>query len=395
MRLLVAPDRFAAVLSGAQVADALARGWREQAPGDDLDLCPLSDGGTGFVDAVAAGTGGHGDVVPVTVTGPLGDPTLGTILLVTAADGVRTAYVEAAQAVGSHLVTSERSDRMAGTSSGVGELLHAALDGGARRIVVGCGPAVSHDGGAGMLAALGAGPAELLARGAGGLGDLPDDALSRLADVRARLGGIDIVAATESVLPLLGFHGASASLAQPPASTALGSAPAPETAERAQALERLLGGFADVAQRSLSAGRPLTGRGHAGEPGSGCAGGVAFGLLLLGARRTSGVAAVMDAVGVRERLVGTDVVLTGEHTFDRTSLQDHVVSGIAEAATARGIPTVVVAGVVELGTREALAAGVAAAYGLVDRPSDVPASGAEADAALVARARRTARTWSR
>jgi glycerate kinase len=72
-----------------------------------------------------------------------------------------------------------------------------------------------------------------------------------------------------------------------------------------------------------------------------------------------------------------------------------VVAGAADAATERGIPTVVVAGLVELGRREALAAGVAAAYALAERPGDLPGRAAGVDAALAARARRTARTWSR
>ena len=393
MRVLVAPDRYSTLLDAAQTADALTRGWREQAPDDDLDLCPLSDGGVGFVDAVAAGCPAA-ELVPVTVTGPAGAPTAATMLLTTASDGVPCAYLEAGQAVGAHLLP-ESPDRMRTVSTGVGELLLAATGAGARRVVVGCGGAASHDGGAGLLAALGAGPADLLAVGAGGLADLPGDALGRLADVRAGLAGVDLVVATDSVLPLLGFHGASAMLAQPPAEQALGTTPAQESPERTQRLERALGAFADLAQASLTAGRPLSGRGYAGEPGSGCGGGVGFGLMLLGARRTSGVSAVLEAVGAADRLTGTDLVLTAELSFDRTSLGEQVVAGVADAATAWGIPTVVVAGLVELGRREALAAGVAGAFALAERPGDLPRTAAAVGAALATRARRTARTWSR
>jgi glycerate 2-kinase len=197
------------------------------------------------------------------------------------------------------------------------------------------------------------------------------------------------------VLPLLGFHGLSAMVAQPPAGAALEPQAEPESAELAQQLENALGRFADEAQRSLVAGRPLSGRGYAGEPGSGCGGGVGFALLLLGAQRVSGVQAVLDVVGLTERLRGTDVLLTCEQSFDRTSLGEQVVSGVADAATDQGIPTVVIAGLVELGRREALAAGVAGAYALAERPVDVPTTADAVDAALQARARRTARTWSR
>lgn len=390
MRVLVAPDRFGGLLSAGQTADALARGWGSQAPSDDLDLCPLSDGGEGFLDAVGAGASSS-ELVPVTVAGPSGEPTLAAVLVVDGSEG-REAYVEAAQAVGDHLV-AEGTDRTRTSSAGLATLLQAALETGARRIVVGCAESIVHDGGAGLLAGLGAGPRELLAGGAACLVGLPDDALTNLADVRERFAEVELVAATHSVVPLLGFHGVSAALGQPSA----GAVPLPprESPERAQLLEQALGRFADVAQRSLVAGRPLSGRGYAGEPGSGAAGGAGFALMLLGARRVSGVKAVMGAVGFADRLVGTDVVLTAEQFFDRTSLQEQVVAGVAEAAAERGIPTVVVAGLVELGRREAMAAGVAGAYALAERLDGVPTSAAHLDRELEARARRTARTWSR
>lgn len=391
MRVLVAPDRFGSLLTAAQSADALARGWRLRSPDDDLDLCPLSDGSAGFLDAVAAGVAPGAELLPLTVEGPLGEPTAAT-LLVTERDGPRTVYVEAAQAVGRHLLDGQSQDPERTTSVGLGQLLAAALESGAQRIVVGCGPAASHDGGAGLLAALGAGPTALLGAGARALHELPGDALSGLADVRQRFSQVDLVVATDSVLPLLGFHGLSAAAAQPDAAGDHGE---PISAELSQRLENALGAFADLAQRSLVAGRPLSGRGHAGGPGSGCAGGAAFALLLLGGHRMSGVSAVMDAVGLAERLAGTDVVLTSEQSFDRTSLQDQVVSGVAQAATQRGIPTVVIAGLVELGRREALAAGVAGAYALAERPTDLPSTAPAVDQALARRAQRTARTWSR
>lgn len=391
MRVLVAPDRFGGLLSAVQTADALARGWSSQAPSDDLDLCPLSDGGGGFLDAVAAGVPSS-ELVPVTVPGPSGEPTAATVLVVDGPDGRRT-YVEAGQAVGEHLLPTVGADRTRTSSVGLATLLEAALHTGASRVVVGCADAITHDGGAGMLASLGAGPPELLGAGAGALLELPDDALAALAEVRKRFAGVKLELATDSIVPLLGFHGVSGALSQP----TVGAVPVParESAERAQLLERALGRFADVAQRSLVAGRPLSGRGYAGEPGSGSAGGAGFALMLLGARRVSGVTAVMEAVGFAERLVGTDAVLTAEQFFDRTSLHEQVVGGVAEAAAERGVPTVVLAGLVELGRREAMAAGVAGAYALAERPGDVPSSTATVDAALAARAQRTARTWSR
>jgi len=146
MRVLIAPDKFAGTLTAVQAADAIAEGWRRHAPGDELDLAPMADGGPGFVDVLHAALGG--DLSAVTVSGPHGAPVPAVVLR--AGD---TAYVESAQAAGLHLVDG---DPEAATSRGVGELLLAAVDAGARTVVVGLGGTGTPDGGAGLLAALGA-----------------------------------------------------------------------------------------------------------------------------------------------------------------------------------------------------------------------------------------------
>jgi len=376
VRVLIAPDAFAGALTAAQAATAMAQGWAAHAPGDLVTTLPLSDGGPGFVDVIAAARGG--DLVPVTVRGPVGSDVPATVLLVG-----ETAYVESAQAIGAHL--DPRRDPTRTTSAGLGDLLAEAVRAGARRVVVGCGPAAANDGGAGLLAALGAGVDPRLMKGAHALADLPDDALSRLADVRERLSGVELVAATDADLPLLGFHGTSATYAQ-----AHGA-----TAEQAQAMESALGRYADVAQRSLVAGRVLMGRGQAGEPGSGAAGGAVFALLLLGARRVSGVQAVLDAVGFDDHLARTDLLVTGEGTFGGGSLHHGVIATLAGAALEHGVPTVVIAQQVQVGRREALAVGVAGAYAVLEWPGRPAAARTDPAGTLSIRAQRVARMWSR
>jgi glycerate kinase len=372
MRVLIAPGDFGS-LTAAEAADAMARGWQAEAS-DVVTTMPLSDGGAGFVDAVAAACGG--DLVPVTVQGPAGGDVPAAFLLVGS-----TAYLETSQVLGVHL--DPHRDPTRTTSAGLAALLRAAVDAGATRVVVGCGPAASNDGGAGLLAALGAGDDPHLLQGALALADLADDALRRLADVRARWAGVELVAATDDDLPLLGFHGTSATYGE-----AHGA-----TAEQAQQMERALGRYADVAQRSLVAGRALLGRGQAAEPGSGAGGGSAFALLLLGARRVSGTDVVLDAVGFGDHLARTDLLVTGAGTFDGSSLHHGVIAATAALALERGVPTVVVAGDVEVGRREALAIGVSGAYAVADRPG--PATSNDPSGALADRARRVARTWSR
>ncbi len=394
MRVLIAPDCFTGTLTAAQAAGAIAEGWAQHAPGDELALCPLSDGGPGFVDTLHESLGARGRLEAVTVTGPLGEPVPATLLVVDAAS-TRTAYIETAQACGLHLVPADRRDPTTTTTTGVGELLLAALATGAGRIVLGLGGSGTNDGGAGMLAALGAGPPELLGRGGGPLADLPSDALLELPAVRSRFAGVRLAAASDVDVPLLGFHGASAGFA----------AQKGATPEQAQALEAALGRFAQVAQESLGvlAGGDLLAPGSArgagrrlpSTPGAGAAGGLGFGLLLLGAERVGGASAVLDAVDFDSRLAGTDLIVTGEGRFDWQSLRGKVVSAVAERGLAAGVPTIVIAGQVDAGRRESLAIGIESSYAVADSPEAVDAALADPAGTLAARARRVARTWSR
>src|SRR5690349_16715183 len=132
MRVLIAPDKFAGTLSAVEAAAAIADGWRRRCPDHELELVPMADGGPGFVDVLRANLGG--DLLAVTVTGPFGDPVPGSVLVVG-----DTAYLECAQACGLHLTPPERRDPERASSRGVGELLAAAVDSGARRVVVGLG----------------------------------------------------------------------------------------------------------------------------------------------------------------------------------------------------------------------------------------------------------------
>ncbi len=386
MRVLIAPDCFTGTLTAGQAAGAMADGWARHAPGDALDLCPLSDGGPGFVDVLAAALPGRAELV--TVRGPLGEPVPAQVLLVPGPDGDLVAYVESAQACGLHLVPADRRDPGVTTTRGVGELLLAARAAGARKIVVGLGGSGTNDGGAGLLAALlGAAGAPVADRLAGGgealLGTVPAD-LAGLADVRRDWAGTELVAASDVDVPLLGFHGASAGFAEQKGATP----------EQAQRLERALGDFAAAACEAAGLPRALP-RPLAREPGAGAAGGLGFALALLGARRVPGAAAVLDAVRLRERVAAADLVVTGEGTFDWQSLRGKVVSAVAALGLEVGTPVVVVAGQVLVGRREALAIGVESAYPVADGPAEVHDALADPVGTLTARAERVARTWSR
>lgn len=364
MRVLVAPDKFAGTLAAAEAAEAIAAGWRRHAPADQLVLAPLSDGGPGFLDTLHAVLGGR--LLAQSVSGPQGEPVPAAVLV--AED---TAYVESAQACGLHLVPADRRDTGASTTYGVGELILAAIRSGARRVIVGLGGSATTDGGAGALAALGARPADALRRGGAALAGL---GAVDVAPARAAVAGVDLVAASDVDNPLLGLRGASNVFGPQK-----GAGP-----EQVQALDAALARWAELTDRAV-----------ADLPGAGAAGGLGFGLLLLGGRRVPGIATVMEVVGFAAQLPDVDLVLTGEGAFDPSSLRGKVVSGVAAAAAAAARPTVVLAGRVEVGRREQAAAGISGAYAVVDHLAageDPLARPAERLADL---AERVARTWSR
>ena len=347
-------------------------------------LVPLSDGGPGFLDVLSRALGGT--TVSVTVADPLGRPIPALILMVDV-DGRRTAYIESAQACGLHLLAEGERNPMVTSTYGVGQLIEAAVAEGARCVVVGLGGSGTNDGGAGLLAALGAGDPNALAAGGAALRDLDDDGLRGLTAVRDRLQGIELVLATDVDSPLLGFHGASAVFAPQKGATP----------EMAQQLEVAMGRFTQVVRRVVPPGTDLlTGKEMRldREPGAGAAGGLGYGLLLLGGHRASGGQAVLDAVGFEPLVKAADLVVTGEGTFDGQSLRGKVVAGVAQAALAGARPVVVIAGQALVGRRETMALGISGIYAVAENPEQIAASLADPGGTLSARTMRVATTWS-
>lgn len=370
MRVLIAPDGFGGTLTPTEAAAAIAAGWRAAAPHDDLDLAPLSDGGQGFIEVLATALPGAIRRA-VRVEDPLARPVEAEILL----DGT-TAYVESAQACGLHLLRDHERTPTITTTYGVGQLLTAALDAGATRIVVGLGGSATNDGGAGMLAALGLArhdaDGERLAPGGAaltGLARLEGGADPRLADV-------ELIAASDVDSPLLGLYGASAVFG-------------PQKGASRQDVALLDGAlrcWADVLERHL-------GVAVRDEPGAGAGGGLGAALLALGARREPGIALVQQLVGLPARVARAELVVTGEGTLDGSSLVGKVVSGVAALTAAEAVVCLVLAGAVRVGRRELGAAGIEAAYSLVEQVG-VEAALLRPAQELAALTTRVARQWS-
>ncbi|MGH3357769.1 MAG: glycerate kinase family protein [Nocardioidaceae bacterium] len=369
MRVLIAPDKFAGTLTAVEAANAIAEGWSERAPADELDLAPMADGGPGFVSVLHASLGG--ELVAGTVRGPLGEPTPVSVLL-----HDRTAYVESAQACGLHLVDPTERDPANASSYGVGESVLAALETGADRIVVGLGGSATNDGGAGMLAALGATADVPLDRGPNAL---PGIGAADVDAARKRLAEVDLVMATDVDNVLLGMFGAT---------KVFGPQKGIDDADIPR-----IDGLLDRYVVAVCGATPAQRR-AADAPGAGAAGGLGFAMVLLGATRESGIDLVAAAAGVPALAGRCDVVVTGEGAYDFQSRSGKVVYGVAQVAAEALRPCVVLAGQVLVGSREMRAMGIESAYSMVDlvgeeRALEDPAS------SLRALASRVARTWSR
>jgi glycerate kinase len=347
LRVLIAPDCFGDSLTAVEAAAAIATGWGRARSGDELTLAPQSDGGPGFVDVLASRFGGRRSAV---TSGPLSDEVTAE-WVIDAESG--TAYVECAQACGLALLGGQPTTRTAvdAHSRGVGQLVAAALDAGAERIVVGLGGSACTDGGRGMIDAL------------GGI----DAAVARLADV-------DLIAATDVEHPLLGPRGAA---------HVFGPQKGADPATVAQLEDRLTAWATDL--------EAATGRDVRDEPGGGAAGGLGAALLALGGRRESGAAVIAEHTHLAADVAAADLIITGEGRFDDQSLHGKVVSALA--AGAREAPVLVLAGQITLDEDALRAAGIAAAHSITDYAGSVQIAIDDASHQLEGLAHQTASRW--
>jgi glycerate kinase len=362
VRVVAAPQELKGSLTAREAAEAIAAGVRAADTRAEVDVIPLSDGGPGFVDALLRATGGEQQ--QVSARDPLGRP-------ITAAFGLLpdgTAVVEMAAAAGLLRLRPEELDPRRASTEGVGDLIRAALDAGARRLLVGIGGSATNDGGSGMARALGV--RFLDADGH----DLPPGgaALSRLARLDAsgldpRLRAVETVAATDVRNPLCGPEGASA---------VFGPQKGADTAAVAE-LDAALRTYAAVIERDL-------GVVVADEQGAGASGGLGAGLrAFLGAALRPGFPLVAEAVHLEERIARAQLVITGEGRLDGQTGYGKTVAGVSALAGAHGVPAVALCGGLTPGWEELLGKGLTAAFSIASGPQTL----AEASTAAVAQLR--------
>ncbi|HWD56567.1 MAG TPA: glycerate kinase [Acidimicrobiales bacterium] len=296
--LVAAPDKFRGTVSATNAAAAAAAAARDA--GWTADEVPMSDGGEGLLDACG------GTPRRTTVSGPLGSAVKAEWRMLADNDAPRTAVVEMSKAAGRALVPRPRGDDpVRASTAGVGQLLLAARDAGARRIVVGCGGSATTDGGEGAFDAVGSPGA---------------------------LHGVELVVASD-------------------VTTAFADAAAvfgPQKGASAAQVVALTARLAEIAERY----RREVGVDVTDVRGAGAAGGLAGGLVALGARIEPGFDFVAALVGLADRLDPADIVMTGEGHFDPPSLHGKVPGGVLEMARARSargrpLPVLCVAGGVD------------------------------------------------
>jgi glycerate 2-kinase len=326
MRILIAPSGYKECLDAVDVAKAIAQGIRRAAPYIEVAELPLVDGGEGTAATLARVTGG--DIIPVTVTGPMGNPVESHFALL-GGSSLGVAVVELAAAAGLTLVPRDCRDPRLTTSRGVGELIKAALDTGARHILIGCGDSGVNDGGVGLAQALGA---RLLDRNGQ---DIPGCGLGLDQLDRIDLSGLDPRIAETRIEVACNIK----NLLTGPEGVARVYGPqkgaSPEDVEQlAAALDR----YADIIERDIGCDVRLI-------PGGGASGGVGAGLhALLGAELRSRFDVLLPHFDLDNQISQADLVITAEGGLDFKTVRGKIPAEVGDRARALGIPTIVLAG---------------------------------------------------
>ncbi|WP_393970024.1 glycerate kinase [Kluyvera intermedia] len=324
MKIVIAPDSYKESLSALDVACAIEAGFREIYPDAEYVKIPVADGGEGTVEAMVAAT--QGRVIPVKVTGPLGEPVAGFYGV---SGDEQCAFIEMAAASGLELLSPAQRNPLKTTSWGTGELIRHALDLGVRRIIIGLGGSATNDGGAGMVQALGA---KLLTDehqqiGQGGA-ELAALMKIDISELDSRLADCQIDVACDVTNPLTGEEGASAVFGPQKGAT-------PEMVTN---LDHALAHYAARIKQDL-------GIDVLSLEGSGAAGGMGAALFAFcGAKLRPGIDIVTEALYLDTLVADANLVITGEGRMDSQTIHGKVPVGVARVAKRYHIPVIGIAG---------------------------------------------------
>ena len=321
LKILIVPDKFKGTLTARQAAEAIARGWRSARPQDELELLPMSDGGDGFGEIISELMGATTQTVktvdaahrPVEADWGWHEPT-------------RTAIIEAARVIGLAMLPRGSYHPFELDTRGLGIVLRAAADRGAKRCLVGIGGSATNDGGFGLARALGW---EFFNK--------HEEAITRWTQLHD-LSAVcppevvqlfdELIVAVDVQNPLLGPNGCSRVYGPQKGLTEFDLA------------ERCLGQLAAVLEKQLHLE-------HATTPGAGAAGGLGFGLMsFAGARMEPGIDIFERHAKLTERVKAAQLVITGEGALDAQTLMGKGVGEIANLCQRLTVPCLGLAGVV-------------------------------------------------
>lgn len=348
MKIVLAPDSYKGSLTALELCQAMADGVRRVLPDAEIVNVPMADGGEGTVKSLIDATGGR--IISRTVTDPIGgkvDSFFGVL-----GDG-KTAVIEMAAASGLPLIPQDKRDPRFTTTYGTGELILAAIEEGCNKILIGLGGSATNDGGAGMAQALGYRLLDKQGR------DLPLGglALKNLASIECskrdpRLERVEVIAACDVINPLVGPEGASAVYGPQKGATP----------DMIVELDQALQNYARVIQKDF-------GVAIVDLPGAGAAGGLGAGLMVFtGAGLRRGIEIVIETVGLKAKLAGADLVITGEGRIDGQTINGKTPIGVAKAAKAFNLPVLAIAGGLGSGVELVFEHGIDGVFSITDRP---------------------------
>lgn len=359
MKIVIAPDSYKESLSALEVAMQIELGFKEIFPHAEYVKVPMADGGEGTVQAMVEAT--QGRRVEVTVTSPLGQSIPSFYALT--GDG-RTAMIEMAAASGLALVPSEQRNPEVTTSYGTGELIKAALDAGARHLILGIGGSATNDGGAGMLQALGVhlldATGQELPRGGA-----PLALLARIdaSGLDTRLAECMVEVACDVDNPLTGERGASAIFGPQK-----GATPA-----MVQTLDVNLKHFAQIILRDAGVDVDQV-------AGAGAAGGMGAAMMaFLKGQLRPGCEIIAKAVRLEDAVRDATLVITGEGRIDHQTIFGKTPFGVATVAKKHGKPVIGIAGCLGHNAHIVHNHGIGAITSVLSRPCNIQEAIAEAE----------------
>ncbi|MCZ8511745.1 glycerate kinase [Paenibacillus filicis] len=372
MKIVIAPDSFKGSISAVEAAHAIEKGIKQYLPDAQTVLLPVADGGEGTLESMVAAT--KGKKIECTVTGPLSNPVKASYGLL--GDG-KTCVIEMASASGLCLVPKDQLNPLVTTTYGTGELIKKALDDGCRQFILAIGGSATNDGGIGMLQALGMQLLDSLGEVVG-YGGKELCKISTIDDTGwdQRIAESTFIIASDVQNPLVGTHGASHVFGPQKGAT-------PEMVEL---LDKNMNHWADLVEAKKGI------RLH-DLPGAGAAGGIGGAFqAFFPAIMKRGIDIVIECTGLREALLGADVVFTGEGQIDFQTASGKTPMGVAQEAQKLNIPTIVLAGSIGNGIDILYQYGIQSIHSIVSGPMTLQEAMEKAPELLAQKAEQVMRT---